>query len=661
VRVLFDGLPPAVLIYSDQWMIQDASDLIIDARGNYLIASATPSNGLRAMNWVSSNGLRWGYYLVRHSAVQLAHDPLTGGIVIADATGGGELQLVAAGDPLRSTSALDPFTHPGISAAQSDGDLAAEADGDLFWIAGGSVWKHSRAGGTTALYADGYDQLRGAVIAASSGDLASESGWSLYVAAGANPTLIRELPDVDAPAGLMANDQGPVPNRGTQVNVAFGIQVYDLAADNDGRLLVGGTFFGSTHYLKRITLSPSPSIATVASSANGISGIVEGITVAPDDEIHVLTREGVIHSISENPLTVTTVFSDPAGQIAAGKDLALDVDGTLYVSDRSGYGWGKVLEVAGGSGTLLTWTGETRGLAADPAGGLLVAEWNDTGFAGTVGRFDFGAQTLAPLPGFDTINFANDFVWGDGDLAVDANGSIFAISEDDWSLVRYDPDEDGYERVGSGYLNHPSGLAIAPSSPGSGSTTGWSLFISEFDYLWEKIDMAPPASTLVDSSLGLVAGGGRTVHPRYGRPRSLAASRTGDELLISTAKGWVLALDLDTGALAPIAGPEQGLAGDLVGIEARGARILVASREGGLYAIVRGARGSSEVRIIAPAGLEPGDPGARLEPGGPGLGRRETRPGDSGLGLRFHVRVQRPGSGKSEHYVIDGWSVRRLR
>jgi hypothetical protein len=37
-------------------MMADATDLIVDARGSFLIASATPSSGQRAINWVSADG-----------------------------------------------------------------------------------------------------------------------------------------------------------------------------------------------------------------------------------------------------------------------------------------------------------------------------------------------------------------------------------------------------------------------------------------------------------------------------------------------------------------------------------------------------------------------------------------------------------------------------
>jgi hypothetical protein len=640
VRVLSGGAGPAVLVFSDpRNMIQDASDLIVDARGNFLIASATPSSGVRAMNIVSEDGARWGYYLVRHAPLQLAHDALTGGIVISDSNGGGNLQLVVAGSVYRPTTPLDTTTHPGPSSAQSDGDVALEEDGDVYWIAGGEVWKRTRATGTTSLYRSGFGQLRGAVIAQSSGHLASPSGWSLYLAEGANPTRIRELPGVGAPGALIANDQGWVHGRGSPVDVSFGFQVFELATEDDGDLLVGGGLFSSSYFIKRITLGSPPSIATIATGANGLAGIVEGLAVAPDDSLYALTRPGVIQRITEGPLSVTTVFSDPAGQITDGKDLALDLDGTLYVGTRESWGFGKLMRVSGGTATLLTFTEETRGLAAAPGGGLFLSQWNDMAFAGTVERWDFEAGALESQPGFAGMNYTNDSVWGDGDLCVDANGSIYTISEDDWSLVRYDPWADAFERVGSGYVNHPSGLAIAPSTPGSGSTTGWSLYVAEFDYLWEKPGVAAPASTLVDSTLGLVAAG--SVPPRYGRPRAIAAAPQ-ERLWVSTALGWVLELDPATGALEELFGPCQGLRGDLalLALEPLGERARAANLEGDLFRL--------DARTGSVQQLASGDPRVRalaLE--------RLAEP-------RLQARQSLPGVDSPQLFWLQGQFVRRV-
>lgn len=574
VRKLVAAQPPAVLVFSDpRNMLSEATDLIVDARGSFLIASATPSSGQRAVNWVGSNGGSWAYYLVKHQPVQLAHDPLTGGIVLAETSAGGCLQLVAAGSATRDTSALDALTHPGLSVPASDGDVAAEADGDLYWIAGGAVYRHARAGGATTLVAQGYQQLRGIVIAAASGLRADTAPWSVYVAEGSNPTRLREIAGAGAPAATVALDQGAVPTRGAAVGVNFGFQVFELTADNAGRLLLGGTNFGAPHYVKRVTLNPLPTIATVATTANGLVGVVEGLCVAADDSIYALSRDGTIQHITEGPLSITTVFADPAAQITAGKDLALDLNGALYVACREAWDFGKVMRVTNPSGaTLLTTTEETRGLAANPLGGMFLSQWHNTGFHGTVDLLHFADNSLESQPGFAGMNYTNDSVWGDGDLCVDADGSVYTLSEDDWSLVRYDPGLEGCVRIGSSYVNHPSGLAIAPSTANSGSTTGWSLYVAEFDNLWERPSVPAPAATLVDSSLGLV---GRTLagapHPRYGRPTVIAAAPRGTRVWLGTASGYVLALEPDSGALTPLFGPENGLCGEIVALDpARG-------------------------------------------------------------------------------------------
>src|SRR5262249_26052437 len=306
-----------------------------------------------------------------------------------------------------------------------------------------------------------------------------------------------EITNVGAPATLIADDQGAVPDRGRSVNVTFGFQALELTADDQGRLLLGGTQFGSTQYIKRVTLTPTPSIATVATSADGLAGPIEGLVVDPDESLWALARTGQIHHVTENPLSVTTVFSDPGGQITAGKDLVMDGDGSFYVACRESYGFGKVMKIAGGVATLLTTTQETCGLAANPSGGMFFSQWNNMGFNGTVDLFHFTGPTIEALPGFAGINYTNGNVWGDGDLCVDANGAVYTVSEDDWSLVRYEPALEGFVRVGWVSLNRPSGLVIAPSTPPSGSTTGWSLYVSEFALLWEKPSVQPPASTFV--------------------------------------------------------------------------------------------------------------------------------------------------------------------
>ncbi len=638
VYVLPGGVAPAVQVYSDLYMISDATDLVVDARGSFLIASATPSSGQRGLNWISADGQRWSYYLVQHQPAQLAHDPLTGGLVLSETTSGGNLRLITAGDPYRRSTGLDTLTHPGISSFQDDGDVAAEADGDLYWIAGGSVWKHTRASGATTLFASGYGQLRGVVIAASHGWQPSATGWSLYVAEGAYPTRLREIPGVGAPGPVLASDQGPVPWKGNKINVIFGFQAFDLAADDSGRLVLGGTQFGSSQFIKRVTLSPGPSIATVATNASGLSGIVEGVVVAPDDSIYALTRPGAIQRVTEGPLTVTTLFTDPANQITAGKDLALDVNGALYAATREAWDFGKILRIEGGGAVLVRTTEETRGLAANPAGGLLFSQWHNTGFHGTVDLHHFDDGSLEVLPGFTGMNYTNDFVWGDGDICVDANGSIYTVSEDDWALIRYDPAEDAFVRLGSGYLNHPSGLAIAPSSPGAGSTTGWSLFVAEFDNLWERPSVPPPASTLVDSNFLLTLGRAPfgTPHPRFGKPRVLAPA-PGGGVLVGTASGQVLALEHEGGEAVALT-DSAGLGGAIVALAPRGRRVLALTDTGEAFALASG-----RVRRLAPAP-------ERVEAA---LAQAEAAP------VRT-VRTWDPQTRSEDVLVLEGWVVWRL-
>lgn len=563
VYVLPDGKAPAVKVYSDLYMIGDATDLVVDARGSYLIASATPSTGQRGINWVSADGQSWGYWLVKHQPVQLAHDPLTGGLLISESGNGGALRLSVAGSPVHATNPLDTTTKPGLSAAADDGDLALEADGDVWWIAGTKVYKRARAAGTTSLVATTPGPLAGAAIARSTPQVPG-STWSLWVAQGGYPTLVRELFSVEAPGGAIAADQGPVPNRGAKVNVNFGFQVFDLAADNHGDLLVGGTLWGGQQFIKRVTLSPTPSIATVATSADGLLAPVEGLAVAPDDSVYVLERSGHVRRMTEGPLALQTVYSDPGDAIAVAKDLALDVDGTLYIASREGWDFGHVTAVSGGVGSVIATTEESRGLAANPAGGMYVTQWRGTGFEGSVDLFKFASNTFEPQPGFSGMNYSNGEAWGDGDLCVAADGSVYTISEDDWSLVRYDAALDGLERIGSGFLNRPSGLAIAPSTANSGSTTGWSLYASEWDNLWEFPSSQPPASTLVNAALGV--GLARTPvagwRPELGRPRAIAPGPLPGTLVVSDADGVLRQLDPAAGTLRELElAPRSGDAG----------------------------------------------------------------------------------------------------
>lgn len=643
VRVMLGGVPPATPAYTDQFLIDDPSDMIVDGRGSFLITSATPSSGQRAINWIQSNGQDWSYYLVKHQPLALAHDPLTGGILMSDATSGGILRLIQAGSPIHATVALDVATRPGISSAQGDGDLAVTTSGDVYWIAGGSIWLHSRASGITSLYRSGFQQLRGVAIAAATFFSGHDQPWSLFVAEGANPTRIREVGPAGAPAGVVASDQGDPPGKGLSVNVPYGCLCLDITLDQAGRLLLGGTTFGSGQFLKRITTNGTPSITTLASNTDGLVGPIEGVCVAPDHSIYTLARGGTIQRVTTQPLSVTTVFGDPANDITVGKDLALDLDGSFYVAVRDATDNGRILKIgAGNVVTQLLFTEETRGLAARPLGGMYFSQWRNAGFNGTVDLLHFDGPSVETIPGFGMLNYSNDEVRGDGEICVDAFGNLYTICEDDWSLVRYDANLGGIERIGSAYLGHPSGLAIALSTGSSGSTTGWSLFVSESSALWEIPSSPPPASPFVDASLGLVVE--RTMagapHPRHGRPSVLAPSPHPDGLLIGTEGGWLLTLDTRTGAIQAVAGPEQGLSAAIVALATSpdGRRTHVVDAEGRAFDL-------EGTRLRPYAGAP--EPSAAL------LASARAAPQRAAV-------LRDPRTGRPRHYALDGWAVWRV-
>jgi len=585
-RLPGDALP-WVRIYDDLYLIQDVTDMIIDASGNHLIASRTPSSGQRGTNRISADGQRWDYYIVRHQPVQLAADPLTGDILLADEEGGDTLWLVDSDDKTWPTRVLQSGLGSPISASRDDGDMAVEADGDVYWIAGGDVWRRRRQDSTRSLFATGFEQLRGVTIAPSSGSglRFSRTGYSLYVAAAPSDSKIHEIPGVGAPADPLATDQGRVPGRGTQKLFMAGIQAFEITKDNDDNLLVGGSLYGSNPQVRRIDIDTN-AVTTIADASDGLTGTIEGITVAPDGTIHATNRDGTIFRITENPTTVTSIYTDPSGLVTAAKDMALDVDGTFYLATRNFWGNGNVISVSGGTGSVLLTTLEARGLSADPStGGMFVTVWNCAGFCGYVSLYDFGDDTLTTPNGFTGINYTNDSAWGDGDTVVDVNGSVYTCSEDDWSVIRYDPGSEGFVRIGSSYLNHPSGVALAKSSPGSNSATGWSLYISEYDFLWERPGFPPPAATRVDSQTsiqGIVAG---VSHPGFGRPRDLAHVPSVG-VFLSTSAGALLRLNPDTAETELVADETDGLHGDLVGLDVRSDQTLViVNREGDLFAV----------------------------------------------------------------------------
>ncbi len=560
------GAPPVTLIYMDRFMIADASDLIVDVTGTFVVCSKTPSSNTRGINWIDSSGnpntARWAYFLVQHQPLSLAVDPLTSDLLLADAGGMGALRLIDVHDETRPTSVVAGTTNFAFSTVEGDGDIAFDVSGNAYVVSGGVVHRYNAGTGLTSPWMVGFGQLRGAVISASSPNVMSPTGWSLYLAEDEAPTKIVEIGGVGAPAALEAPDLGTVPNQGTKI-VTFsqfrGLRAYELAVDHLGRLLLGGDLFGANEQIRRI--DPDTLVSTtVADQTNGLAGRIEGLTVGTDGTIHALTTNGFVHEIHEGPLSVTTVYTDPQGHVVAGKDMTRDRDGTHFIADREGFGPGEVVQLSSAwAASSLVQANDARGVTPDPfSAGLLVTEWNCMGFCGSIDRYDFGSGLLDPIPGLATMNYTNDFVWGDGDSTLDVEGNVYTCSEDDWRLTRYDPAKQRFSSVGSMYLNHPSGVVITRSTPGSGSTTGWSLYVSEFDFLWEIPSVPPPAPRLLDRNappVGELLGWFRRT---LGTPRAMIPDPAGDGLLVTSSTGSLQRVAVSTGQVTTLLMPPGG-------------------------------------------------------------------------------------------------------
>jgi hypothetical protein len=128
-------------------------------------------------------------------------------------------------------------------------------------------------------------------------------------------------------------------------------------------------------------------------------------------------------------------------------------------------------------------------------------------------------------------------------------------------------------------------------------------------------------------------------HPTQGRP-SVLAPHAGGGLLVGTEEGWLLTLDPDTGAMLPLAGPESGLTGELVGITTSpdGRRVRVASSAGAVFEVTAG-----RVRAVAagPAGAEEVLAHLRTEP-------------------QRRARLVDPLSGVAADFALADWVVWRV-
>ncbi|QDU67799.1 hypothetical protein [Engelhardtia mirabilis] len=583
-----------VLVYDNLYLINDPTDLIVDASGNHVAAVATISSGYRALAWVDVSGPEppsaklWSYYLVANQPLAIAPDPQTGGLLLADATAGGLLQALTTGTaPVASL--IDGFTVPGIGSSSLDGDLATEVDGSAYWIAGPKLLHHDRFAGTTNLIETGSAPRRGLAIAPSSSGSGSSTGFSVWIAQGNGPTEIRELIDAGAPAPLFADSLGQVPSPGEHVLFHSGLNVFCMASEPDGSLLVGGDLWGSLAEVRRIDPATG-TVNLVASDANGLDGRIEGLSVQPDSSILALTFLGRVRRIQENPLSVTKLFEDPGDQIVVAKGLAAARDGRSYLAERAGYAFGHIWEVENGSATVLATSTDSRGVVGDPfTNTLLASEWGSAGFGGRVAVVDETNGELDPFGIFDTLNFANGHTWGDGDLLVDCMGGVYTSCEDEFAVYRYDRFTGAKVRVGSGYLNRPAGMALAPSRPGTPSDTGWSLYVTEWNNLWEIPHMPAPAPSVLDRDAPVVGAPVGFLPPQYGAARFALADPAGAAAIVGTDAAHLLRLPLDGSPATILAGPAEGLVGDLVaGVARASGELYIANAEGIVFSIGAG-------------------------------------------------------------------------
>lgn len=598
------------LVYQDLYLINEPTDLVVDASGNHAVAVQTISTGYRAIAWIDVSGpgspsdKLWSYYLVKHRPVALAHDPQTGGFLLADAAAAGSLLALTTG-PSPETSPLDTVTGPGFSSAALDGDLATEADGSAWWVAGDDLYRHDRISGVTSLVESGGAPRRAVAIGPSSSASGSVTGYSVWLVEGSSPSALREVANAAPPAPVFAASMGTVPGRGLPVLVHVGLNAYCLSGERGGTLLIGGDQWDQLPQVRRFDPATG-GVAIVANQDDGITFRIEGLTTLPDGAILGLTSEGRVHRIDEHPTVVSTVFDDPGDQLVMAKGFTRDRDGRLFIAERAAFGWGRVWEADGpGPPSVLAFTDDTRGALADVfTGDILVSEWVSAGFGGRVASVDVPGAQLETFGAFDTLNFANGSIWGDGELLLDCRGAVYTTCEDGFAVHRYDRYSGERVRVGAGYLNRPSGLAIAPSRPTTTSDTGWSLYVSEWTNLWELPGSPAPAPRALDRAAPPIGAPVGFVPPQYGDPRFAVADPDGGAALIGTDGGHLLRLPLDGSAATVLAGPADGLGGDLVAgaVDALGT-LWVATADGVVSTLSAGTGWSASTFFTDPQDL----------------------------------------------------------
>jgi len=579
------------LLYGDVYLVREPTDLAIDTAGTFWIACKTVSNNTRCIAHASGDGRRWAYYSVEGSPLALASDPVSGGMLLSDGFNGLET-LVADGDGAPVRQIVGSAT--GFTAGRLDGDVAINDAGDVYVAADATVLFHDRSAGTTTTFTTLPGTVRGLALAPAS----TGGGDSLWIAYGNGSSTLQEVLLGEVAADRVVPAITDVPGTGAQL-LTYGLNANCATVDLDGNLLVGGDVFGAAVRIDRIEL-PSLATSVVADAADGLSSRIEGMHVQADGRIIALAAFGAVHTVDEGPgaPSVAALFSDPLNQITTGKGMAVDRKGDIYIADRQGWAFGLVhrLDASGGFATLLALQ-DTRGVLGDTLGGRLLAnEWRGTGFNGVVGVIDEVSASLDPLVGFDGLNISNQSNVGDGAMVMDASGRIYVSCEDEFAVRAWNPATQRTYRIGSGYLNRATGLAITRSTNPAASSTGFSLYVSQWNRLHEIPGVPPAAPRTVDLE---APGCGELLtwsRPEWGRPIAVAYDDAGARLVAVTDGDAVVELPLDGSPATRLAHTGTGLTGPLTAIATDPSGDLLVGNQDGL--VVRLSPGTGYVPTV---------------------------------------------------------------
>ncbi|MFO7919124.1 MAG: TIGR03663 family protein [Anaerolineae bacterium] len=185
-----------------------------------------------------------------------------------------------------------------------------------------------------------------------------------------------------------------------------------------------------------------------------------------------------------------SAFGEPSWQLNKPKDLAVDAEGNVYVTDAHNHriqvfdGNGQFLREWGTEGDQPGQFKEPWGVTVGPEGDVYVADtWNHR-----IQVFD-GQGELERIWGtFGEVSDpmdAGDLLYGPRDLVVDEEGYLYISDTGNKRVVKYDPEGNMVKAVGGagdkeGQMQEPVGLALSPEGDLYVADT-WNQRIQVFD------------------------------------------------------------------------------------------------------------------------------------------------------------------------------------